>query len=158
MSIMSMTGPRLGATRFQLLKAVHLITFHGVVELHEGRAIGADTQLYYLGKSLGCFVVIHPATNLKYQSDHGNPKEDKLLPAYGYHTRNKHIVNDGNFLTGFPNQPEPWTRGGTAHAIKYARGIEKPVILIWPNGNHTYERWPNEVKLRNDFRIPTLPF
>lgn len=100
------------------------------IELHHGDCKGADEQFNNMGKSMGVFYTIaHPPINA---TNRAFCQSDVILKPKPYLPRNEDIVNSSDMMITTPkNMVE---KGGTWHAIHYARSLNKDVIVILPTG------------------------
>lgn len=138
MTKIGVSGTREGMTEFQYLKALQILasisyptlksTFEEV-ELHHGDCKGADEQFNNMGVSLRFKTVSHPPINA---SNRAFCESDVVLTPKPYLPRNKDIVNSTDRLVATPKTLVE--KGGTWHAIKYARSRGKDVIVIGPDG------------------------
>ena len=133
------TGPRTGATHAALLAVAQTLCAYNVKVLHDGDAVGVDESVYHLARALDIHVILHPPQNPMWRALCGDSK-DTLRPEKGYYNRNMDIVDESDFLISVPAKVGLIT-GGTGHATDYARETDKPLIIIWPDGKATYERW-----------------
>jgi len=108
-----------------------LLELDGVSEGHHGDCIGADRDFDGLCGMYGIVRHAHPGT--------GKGDKRAYCPAEVVHDplpyldRNKVIVQYADILIACPQGPER-LRSGTWSTVRYARKVETPVILIWPNG------------------------
>jgi hypothetical protein len=125
------TGTRQGATTKQLIVFKELLYSFEMVELHHGDCLGADEQAHDIARG-HCIIIIHPPENPKYRAFCEGAHE--VLPMKEYKKRNCDIVDAAELVIGLPKKEYEEQRSGTWHALRYARKIGKPVIVIWPNG------------------------
>lgn len=137
MTSVGITATRKGMTDEQ--KGVllgYLIQLHPD-EAHHGDCVGGDEEFHGICNTLGVPVVIHPPKDDKHRAFcEGGVKrvEDPL----DYLDRNKVIVNSVHFLFGCPKEhvePKPARGQGTWSTIRYARRIDVPVRLVYPDGS-----------------------
>lgn len=140
--IAGITGPRTGASQRALLSVAQTLCAYNVRVLHDGDCIGVDAEVYYLARAFGIHVELHPPTNPKYRA-YCARLGDVVHPEKGYHDRDMDTVNAAEFMIGVPNVVSVHIKptGGTGWTIDYARSVLKPLVLIWPDGSATYERW-----------------
>ena len=128
------TGTRYGCQIDQHLSLINVLrTFrqvYGEVTFHHGDCLGADQEAALIAQGLRFWVVGHPPSNPKHRgffnSDHTHPEKD-------YHTRDRDIVDDSDVLIACPDGPER-PRSGTWYTVNYARKIDKPIFIIYPDG------------------------
>lgn len=133
------TGTQDGMTGDQSVRVLAILSNLGGEEAHHGVCIGADAQFHNLACDLGYTTVGHPGVNHE-----GLPLKRAQVecdtmhkPAF-YLVRNKHIVNAVNLMIAAPKQREEQTRGsGTWATIRYARKVNKPLVIVWPDGTFT---------------------
>ncbi len=135
------TGTQLGMTLPQkkhvkeLLKALQGSAIHGQdVQFHHGDCIGADAEAHDIANELKFEIVRHPPTNPEKRAF---KKEGILLREKPYLERNHDIVKETGLLIATPKEgTEPPGRrcGGTWATVRYARKMDKGIIIVWPNG------------------------
>jgi len=98
------------------------------IEVHHGDCIGADTDFHNICRELSdnIKIIIHPPSNDKKRSF---CKSDDIRPEKEYLTRNKDIVNETNILIACPESAVEQLRSGTWSTVRYARKVNKIVIL-----------------------------
>ncbi len=135
-----MTGTRDGITDDQRMVAYDFLLMNQrrVVQdlgkgcdLHHGDCIGADAQVTVMCQHLGYGLSCHPPKNKRMRA---YIEADRMYLEKGYLTRNRDIVNDSEILFGFPRTMHP-DKGGTWYAINYATKVDKPVVIIYPDGS-----------------------
>lgn len=107
---------------------------------HNGDCIGADAQAYgsvvTLRKKYGTAIVSlvgHPA-NVHERFRQGN-QFDISWPIKPPLTRDKDIVNQSDVMIAGPSGYDEIMRGsGTWATIRYARKVNKPLLIVWPDG------------------------
>jgi hypothetical protein len=132
MSSIGYTGPRSGMTREQVGQMTYLL--HRVPKLfrtlREGDCIGGDQIAAMTARGLGFHIVAHPPTKDRYRC--WFPADTCLQPR-PYLDRNQDIVDVCAALLATPDGP-PRPHSGTWHTIDYARRVERPTAVIWPDG------------------------
>jgi hypothetical protein len=136
----AVTGPRTGATRHALIAVAQTLCAYNVTVLHNGDCIGVDKAVYYLARAFGIYVILHPPKNYKWRAFCGD-HADEWREEKGFHGRDRDMVNESEFLISVPDGISEHPAGGTGWTTEYAREVNKPLVLIWPSGNATYERW-----------------
>ena len=140
MKQIGMTGTREGMTEEQK------VSFHEILknlredheEFHHGDCIGADAEGHKIAKKLGYHCVIHPPLVEDVRAfceGHESWKEKS------YFARNRDIVECADIMLATPVTNFE-TQGGTWYTINYTKKKEKPLIIIFPDGNldiHNYE-------------------
>lgn len=104
-----------------------------------GDCVGADADAHIVANKLGIQIHKRPC-NLNSQrafmagglviAEPENPLD-----------RNRKIIDDGEILVACPGELFEELRSGTWAAIRYARKINKAIILLWPNGKVDFENW-----------------
>ena len=102
-------------------------------EFHHGDCVGADTQAHEIAKELGYKIIIHPSTYNTRAWNVGDYINTPIAPL----KRNKHIVNETQFMVATPKEHSEAAYGGTWHAIRYATNKRRDVFIVWPSGNIT---------------------
>src|ERR1700755_3401305 len=140
--IWGVTGTRKGATPYQVASVAWLFSRYGITEHHNGDCIGVDSQIYYLARSFGAHVEIHPPTSDKYRAFNGDCKDNWWRPQT-YHERDRETVHESDALVACPRLvvEEGPEHSGTWWTVNYARSVKKPIAIVWPNGHITYENW-----------------
>jgi len=142
--IWGQTGTRKGATHLQIASVGWLWSRYPITELHTGDCIGVDEQLYHLGRAFGAHIEIHPPRNYKYRAFVGDHL-DHWWQEQTYTQRDQEIVHEGDALVGCPRGiKEEFSHSGTWNTIRYARSLQRPIAIVWPNGHISYEHWTLE--------------
>ena len=99
---------------------------------HHGDCIGADELAHEFASDIGYNVIIHPPEDKSKRAFCSHDYNDiKILRPKAYLVRNIDIVNASNLLLAFPKDPnKEELRSGTWATIRYARSINKPVIIV----------------------------
>jgi hypothetical protein len=131
------TGTRNGMTDKQKAAVKALLEeLHPTEALHGG-CIGADIDFdeMFIGRPI--VVTVYPS-NIK--SMQGNWSHlDIVRPENIPLVRNATIVDLSELMIATPKGEEV-LRSGTWSAIRYARKVKKPLIIVWPNGMTVKER------------------
>lgn len=130
------------------------------VELHHGCCVGADTEAHetflavmgVVGNTTNCITVLHPPsdphkidgrfqqilmTTSVYGANYhtGNPvRVQRVYRPAPYLMRNHAIVDQSDMLVATPAGDQEVVRSGTWATIRYARKLQKPLMIIWPDG------------------------
>jgi hypothetical protein len=99
--------------------------------LHHGLCVGGDADGHGIARLAGYFIVGHPPIDTKLTAD---LQCEEIWPAKPYLDRNKDIARCCHVLIAAPAEANEQMRGGTWSTIRYARRINKPVVLILPDG------------------------
>lgn len=128
---LGMTGNRYGISNDAQIKLFDFLNKNTTTEVHHGDCIGADAMFHNICTNLNIKTIIHPPDNNKMRMFcQGNV----ILSAKKYLTRNRDIVNGTDILIAFPSSKEEILRSGTWSTIRYAKKVNKKVIIIYPNG------------------------
>ena len=111
-----------------------LLNIFRPIEFHHGDCMGADAEARdiaeFFRKCINLKIVIHPSDiNSKRAFKNGNRILNSLNPLL----RNKNIVYISDVIGAAPNQEHEILRSGTWATIRYAKKINKPLIIIHPN-------------------------
>jgi len=107
--------------------------FPGTKWLHHGCATGGDYTAHTIGLEYSFKIALHPPVNNDwtdfrcFQEYHYRDRE------YSYSGRNQRIVLASNVMITTPKTP--WRKGGTWNTIGHAERINKPRVIIYPNGD-----------------------
>ena len=107
--------------------------FNGKIHnVRHGDCVGSDCDFHKICSGLGLNVIIHPPN---VNSMRAFCKSDTILEPKPFLIRNKDIVNSSNILVAFPDSKEELLRSGTWSTIRYARKMNKKIIIIYPDGS-----------------------
>lgn len=129
-----MTGNREGISTDALVSLLEVLKSMEIQEIHHGDCIGADKIFHdvlyemFLDKLK---IVIHPPNNNALRA---YCKSNFILPPKPYLDRNKDIVDASDILIAFPSSRTEILRSGTWSTIRYARKINKKILIIYPDG------------------------
>lgn len=126
------TGTRQGGTRQQLATLYDLLSDLEADEFHHGDCIGVDAEAHKIALNLGYYIVIHPPIDKRLRAFCKGA--DEVNSPFPYLVRNRHIVQDVQHLFVIPKEFHPQRKGGTWFTYRYAREINTPYTIIWPNG------------------------
>ena len=127
------TGTQLGlawkqkATLRSILEQLHSV----FLKFHHGDCIGADKESNDLAREIGFKIVSHPPLN---ESKRAFCEADQILPSKEYLERNHDIVNHSQILIACPKESQEVVRSGTWSTIRYARKMQKDIIIIYFDG------------------------
>ena len=128
------TGTRKGMTKEQMVR----VKYHfgdapaERITMHLGDCKGADTEAHALADGLGIKLHGHPPDNPRHRSFLRYDVTEEPLP---YLERNHAIVDACNILIATPKEHEEVLRSGTWATIRYAKAQNKPIVIIYPDGN-----------------------
>ena len=126
------TGTQKGMTEAQKKTFTEIISQYTSLEFHHGDCIGADEEAHKIVlKTKKAVITIHPPDDsIKRAFCSG----DKVLPPFPYLTRNKHIVQNSDYLIATPKEDKEVLRSGTWSTIRYAKKLGLQVMIIFPDG------------------------
>lgn len=136
-SKLGFTGSRNGMTDHQrsIVEALLLFMFLGC-EFHHGDCVGADETANVLATKFGLRVVSHPPISDTYRAF---CNADEVREPKDYLDRNHNIVNETSCLIATPSTMTERQRSGTWATVRYARRINRYIILVLPDGTVEHE-------------------
>ncbi len=126
-----MTGSRDGMSYEAKETLKHFISTNIIREVHHGDCKGADKEFHDICQSNNIKIIIHPPSDNKARA---YCVSEYILPEKQYLDRNRDIVNETDVLIAFPSSEIEELRSGTWSTIRYAKKINKKIILVYPNG------------------------
>lgn len=132
------TGTRAGMTERQGVLLLDFLRRVGAGStFHHGGAIGADFEAWklahvILGLESECYPSNLPSSSAKTTDDKTHTPKPPL-------DRNRDIVNACDVLIATPEGDEV-QRSGTWATVRYARKIDKPRAIIYPDGRVVWEK------------------
>lgn len=132
MSIVGMSGSRDGISVNAKNTLINFLKNTNIIEVHHGDCIGADRQFHDIVIEYKIKTVIHPP---KISSMRAFCKGDVILSVKDYLERNRDIVDNTELLIAFPSSNKEELRSGTWSTIRYAKKMNKKVIIVYPDGN-----------------------
>ncbi len=127
-------------------QALHqLITRVAATELHHGDCVGADKMCHDivagaqhrdLERRLSLppmRIIIHPPDNDAKRAF--CQSYDEIREPLPYLVRNRNIAAESDLVIAAPRSAEEEIRSGTWATVRYARDLEKVVIIINPDGS-----------------------
>jgi hypothetical protein len=133
------TGTQDGMTEAQFASLKELIELLYMNEIHGGDCVGFDAECITLVQETQPEVktVGHPPLDPKKRAF---LEYDELREEKEYIERNHDIVDETKYLIACPNSyEERWRGSGTWATIRYARKLDRTIIIVWPDGKYTYE-------------------
>lgn len=137
------TGTRVGMNAKQKMTVKFLLdillrTVNNV--FHYGACVGADDEAAKIANELGYHIVAHPATGLTplARSMLAEPMGTVWKPKPALE-RNKDIVDVSEVLIAVPRTSEERLRSGTWATVRYARGLNKKIWFVNPDGGRVIE-------------------
>ncbi len=130
------TGTQCGLTPAQRTQLIEVLKSFGPLQhtFHHGDCVGADATAHDLARDEGYQIVRHPPLNPKHRAFcvEGEQRERKR-----YLTRNHDVVDESDVLIACPYQPREVIRSGTWATVRYAKKVNKLVILVLPSGERS---------------------
>lgn len=128
------TGTRTGMNEKQKreLKAL-LNSLVGTNAFHHGDCIGADAEFHDLVREIiaNATIIIHPPSTKKYRAFKSVRSINELLPEKNYLQRNRDIVKSSDFIIAAPKEYEEVLRSGTWSTIRFAKKLNKKMLILW---------------------------
>jgi len=125
------TGTREGMTDYQK-KLLGIIltaaTIDNIVVFHHGDCKGADEEAHTIALMHDCRVIIHPPVRCIMRAYCQAAHE--ILPPEDYLERDRRIVDSCIGLIAAPKSDKEERRSGTWYTVRYARKMNKKVILL----------------------------
>lgn len=132
------TGTRAGMTPVQIERVAALLrSMKGHGWLHHGDCVGSDAEAHDLAVKCGLKTAIHPPLVAQARAFRAG---DVIHPPLDYLVRNRMIVNATRGLLATPGGMREEQRSGTWSAIRYARMMRKPRVIVYPDGKVVNER------------------
>ena len=111
----------------------------GLDEFHQGDCEGADEYAFEVAKFYFKKQVVHPPIETKHRAYTIDESFPVYMPKeYGYRKpkdyldRNHDIVDEIDILIAAPQTLEEELRSGTWATIRYARKMNKPIVILVP--------------------------
>lgn len=100
---------------------------------HHGDCVGADAQSHDIATDLKYWPIIHPPSNPSKRAWCEARLEDFREPR-PYLDRNKDIVRESHVMVAAPGDVEEQLRSGTWSTVRFARKLNREIILVFPDG------------------------
>lgn len=130
------TGTQHGMTETQRQVVFDLLK-HRTFYARHGGCIGADKHFDEIVRRIkGCYgVIVHPSTIVNKRAELTlDPVRDVLLGPKPPLVRNQDIVIESFVMLATPKEDRMQIRSGTWATIRYAREVQKPMVIVMPNG------------------------
>lgn len=126
------TGTREGMNGHQFVLVRDFLSRHYCdgAEFHHGDCVGVDAEAAVLAKALGYRIVSHPGPTI--DGLRAFVECDESREPTSHFKRNRTIVDACDVLLVVPLQTEHQSRGGTWYTHDYAKKVNKPYHVIWP--------------------------
>lgn len=132
---MGFTGTRGGMTNRQKKAFMILLENLDPTEFHHGDCIGADANAHLIADAHAVPIIIHPPEDSKQRAYClANTPRIMILNPKPYLERNHDIVDQTDYLVATPRETKEELRSGTWATIRYARKVNKQVIIIYTDG------------------------
>lgn len=118
---------RNGLNENQKNQIIKLLEENNIKEVRHGDCIGADTYFHNLCQNKNINIIIHPPHVSIMRSFCQSPY---ILKPKPYLDRNKDIVDNCDILIACPENDIEVMRSGTWSTIRYAKKMNKPVLLF----------------------------
>lgn len=135
--VLGFTGTQMGLSKEQADALAALVAELRPAEVRHGDCVGADTEFHVVCGRLGIPIVIHPSSRQTKRSYNRNA--DNIMPAKDSLTRNRDIVDASDTVLACPSGMQEMLRSGTWSTVRYARKTGKRVIIVFPDGNHSWD-------------------
>ena len=106
---------------------------------HSGDCINADALFHGIAKEFGWYTIGHIP---RVEALRAYCVYDEEREPTNYQERNRQIVHASQAMIAVPNTMREKPNGGTWFTIRYARRLNKPLLIIWPDGTKTREGGP----------------
>ena len=134
------TGTQIGMTQKQKNEFFDLLFKLECKEFHHGDCLGADSDshnlsVFYFTQNKSKFlgkIIIHPPLN---EYKRAFCKAKTILTPKPYLDRNKDIVNESELLIVCPKEKTEQLRSGTWSTYRYAKKLNKKIIIIHFDGS-----------------------
>ena len=135
MEKVGITGTRNGMNIIQKTLFIKLINDLKIIKFSHGDCEGVDEETHYIIIDINPILVIgiHPPKDTKYRA-YCKGKNIIIYKSKPYLDRNKDIVNNSSLMVAIPETNYEINRSGTWATIRYAKKVNKPLIIIFPNG------------------------
>lgn len=134
------TGTRAGMTKQQMDLVRACLTLGKPAIIRHGAAFGADREFHAIWREElpKRFADVWPADDksVKLFDRQDNVSINPVLPPL---QRNEEIVKRSKFMIATPHSQQEEQKSGTWMTVRCARRLEKPALIIWPNGVMTLD-------------------
>lgn len=107
---------------------IQILNLYEPFKIHHGDCIGADSELHVIVRSQfkDSQIIVHPPKVDRYRSF---CEGDIIHKPKDFTVRDRDVVMESVILIGVPKSLEQ-NRSGTWYTIRYAKRMNKPVIVI----------------------------
>ncbi len=132
------TGTQTGMTSAQIQQVDYLLEDSLTTSIaHHGDCIGADADFHRLSRLNGLELHGHPPINPSKRAFCEFYSTEEVEEEKEYIERNHDIVDAVDWMIACPAGFKEELRSGTWATIRYARNIERPGKIVWPDGKVT---------------------
>ena len=130
------TGTQFGMTTKQRVEVVYFLRViqiehkYETIYAHHGDCIGSDFEFHNIVKEHNISVILHPPI-VRIKRAFCNRYIVSREPK-PYLERNHDIVDESDIMIATPQSKEEVLRSGTWATVRYARKIDKPLIVMEP--------------------------
>jgi hypothetical protein len=129
------TGTRLGMTDKQKEVIGEALEWAlEITEVHHGVCVGADEEFHSLAVELGIPIVGHPPSEVVYLAKIPDEEFEHSFRPKKYLVRNREMVDVCDMIYAAPKEYAEVLRSGTWATVRYTIAKEKPVGIVFPNG------------------------
>lgn len=134
------TGTRQRLTSDQYTALFKWIAKTPMDEFHHGGCLGADaTAVDIVDRKWGkCVIHMYPCHLRGMTSENASRLSQVTHDVKPPLDRNRDIVNASDVLLACPDGPER-VRSGTWSTVRFARKLNRHIVIVWPNGTVTEE-------------------
>lgn len=126
---LGVTGTREGMTEKQIAEVHQFLLDTMPDEIHHGDCEGVDIQVAIMADMLGIKTICHPPESDYLRAFH---KSVEIREKKDYHTRDKHIVDESEFMMVIPLHDKWQPSGGTWFTHNHAVKTKTPFKIFWP--------------------------
>lgn len=145
--VITVTGTRAGMSSRQRKTTNRLIYGWNPSLMHNGACEGADRQFFDMATAIATYIELWPSSP---EQDRWARMQETAFPelvsiVYALQpplVRNRAMVRKGKALIATPATLGEALRSGTWATIRYARKLNRPIVIIEPAGGVRYENWP----------------
>jgi hypothetical protein len=139
-NVIGITGTRRGMNDNQRASFTARISQADLKSFHQGCCVGVDFESCQIVRQIhrdSVRIFGHLPENKELLMD---PLSvcDFLYPPVSYYKRDRNIVRRVSVLYVIPLSFVPEPRSGTWYTMNFARKLNKPVVIFWPDGTISY--------------------
>lgn len=138
------TATREGMTALQKLALEWLLNDRRG-EFHHGDCVGGDSEGHDIAKAAKLRINVHPPTNDRMRAFR---EGDVMWEPAPYLERNQMIGRACDVLVAAPATETEELRSGTWSTVRFVRTLDKPIMIIMPNGTIKVELHSIEYEMR----------